>query len=144
MHPASTDGIVGMSIRKTVKFEYKYETLDFLMLHSDGISSKFDIAEYPLLHEDPQKIAEDIVRVFGKDYDDASIIIAVEPDNRELSRNVRSLRISNATDASMAADAAEILASKLGFSKRPSQNRDRRVRAWNHDHDEEMDAVRLK
>jgi anti-sigma regulatory factor (Ser/Thr protein kinase) len=117
MHPASTDGIVGMSVRKVVKFEYKYDTLDFLILHSDGISSGFNIADYPLLHEDPQKAAEDIARVFGKDYDDASIIIAVGPDNRELSRDVRSVRISNAADASMAAETAKTLARECGFSE---------------------------
>jgi hypothetical protein len=79
MHPASTEGVLGMSLRKAVKFEYKYEKLDYLLLHSDGISSKFNLADYLYLEEDPQATAERIVKACGKDYDDASIIIAVEP-----------------------------------------------------------------
>jgi serine/threonine-protein kinase RsbT len=117
MHPASTDGIVGMSIRKAVKFDYKYETLDLVILHSDGISSAFNTAHYPMLHEDPQQTAEDIVRAFGKDYDDASMIIAVEPDNGESSRDTHFIKVSAAVDASMAAEVAKTLASELGFSE---------------------------
>jgi len=117
MHPASTEGVVGMSVRKTVKFEYKYEELDFLLLHSDGISSRFDIADFPHLKQDPQAAAEDIVKSFGKDYDDASIIIAVDPHNDESKDAMCSVRVSDALEAATATQTAKTKAQEMGFSE---------------------------
>jgi len=78
MHPTSLDGILGMNLRKTGKFEYRYNSLRAVVLHSDGISGRFDLSEYPSIYKEPQKIAERIVVEWGKEHDDATIIIAVE------------------------------------------------------------------
>lgn len=78
MHPASSNGIVGANVRKTLRFEYQYISLSFVALYSDGISSRVDLSEYPSIYENPQGVAQQIVDRYGKDYDDASIVIAVE------------------------------------------------------------------
>lgn len=81
MHPASLEGIVGMSLRKAKKFEYRYNSLKAVVLHSDGISSKFNLSDYPAIYEQPQNVAEQILIEWGKKHDDATIIIAVEDDH---------------------------------------------------------------
>ena len=78
MHPASLEGVVGVNLRKAKKFEYRYNTLKAVVLHSDGVSSRFDLSDYPSVFEQPQKVAERIVTEWGKERDDATIIIAVE------------------------------------------------------------------
>lgn len=83
MHPASLDGIIGLNLRKAMKFEYRYNTLKAVVLHSDGISGKFDLSDYPSVYEDPQRIAEKIMVEWGKEHDDATIIIAVENSSVE-------------------------------------------------------------
>lgn len=80
MHPASLDGIVGMNLRKAKKLEYQYNSLKAVILHSDGISSKFDLADYPTVLEHPQEVSEQILNEWGKKYDDATIVIAVEDE----------------------------------------------------------------
>jgi len=78
MHPASLEGVVGVNLRKAMKFEYRYNSLRIVILHSDGISGRFDLLDYPSVHEQPQKVAEQIVAEWGKENDDATTIIAVE------------------------------------------------------------------
>ena len=80
MHPASLEGIVGANLRKARKFEYQYSSITAIVLHSDGISSKFDISDFPEMYEQPQKACEQIMAEYGKEHDDATIIIAVEED----------------------------------------------------------------
>lgn len=46
-------------------------------MHSDGISSK--VLRYPasiLLKKDVQEAADEIMKLFGKDEDDATVIVA--------------------------------------------------------------------
>lgn len=81
MHPASLEGIVGINLRKARKFEYQYSSIKAVVLHSDGISSKFDISDFPEVYEQPQQTCEQIMAKYGKEYDDATIIIAVEDDD---------------------------------------------------------------
>lgn len=78
MHPPSLNGIIGMNLRNAKKFEYRYGSLRAVVLHSDGISGRFDLSDYPSVYEQPQRVAERIVAEWGKEHDDATIIIAVE------------------------------------------------------------------
>lgn len=88
MHPASLNGILGMNMRKARKFEYQYRLLRAVVLHSDGVSSKFDLSDYPSAYPYPQEAAEQILTERGKEYDDATIVIAVEnAGNVESRRN---------------------------------------------------------
>lgn len=82
MHPTSLDGIIGLNLRKAKKFEYRYDSLRAVVLHSDGISGRFDLLGYQSAYKQPQAVAERIVAEFGKEHDDATIIIAVEDARR--------------------------------------------------------------
>lgn len=77
-HPLSMAGIVGCNLRKVRKFEYAFEPASVVLMYSDGVSSRFDLSKYPYLRRDPQRAAERIVEEWGKDRDDATILIAVE------------------------------------------------------------------
>jgi len=77
-HPASLNGIVGVNIRKVLVFEYHYDSLRLVIMHSDGISSRFDPGNYPLVFKNPQVVAEQIMADWGKSTDDRLILIAAE------------------------------------------------------------------
>ena len=77
-HPISTAGIVGYNLRKIRTYEYPYEPPGVVLLYSDGVSTRFDPSEYPHLRRDPQRAAEQIIEEWGKETDDATILIAVE------------------------------------------------------------------
>jgi anti-sigma regulatory factor (Ser/Thr protein kinase) len=115
MHPISLDGIVGMSLRKVKRFEYRYDLLKAVILHSDGISSKFDMSDYPASYEDPQKTSEQILNEWGKKHDDATILIAVE-DNPSI-ESTAEIAVANDLQALVAGDKAIELAKRLGFSE---------------------------
>lgn len=115
MHPASLEGIVGMNLRKTKRFEYRYDSLKAVILHSDGISSKFDISNYPASYEHPQKTSEQILNEWGKKQDDATIVIAVEDDPSI--ESAAEIVVTDDLEASVAGDKAKELAKKLGFSE---------------------------
>jgi hypothetical protein len=78
MQPISTAGVVGYKLSKIRKFEYPYESPGVVLLYSDGVSTGFDPSEYPYLRLDPQRAAEQIIEEWGKETDDATILIAVE------------------------------------------------------------------
>lgn len=78
MHPPSMDGIIGVNLRKTMKFEYRYNSLRAAVLYSDGISGGFDLSTYPSIYEQPQNVADSILAEWGKKHDDATVIVGVE------------------------------------------------------------------
>ena len=77
MHPASMDGILGVNLRKITAFEYPYRSLRAVVMHSDGISGRFDLSDYPSIYEHPQIAADAIMNKWSKEYDDATVAIAV-------------------------------------------------------------------
>lgn len=85
IRPFSMNGMVGVILRKTKKFEYPYTPRSIIMLHSDGVHTHFDLSDYPLLHENPQYVAEQIIEKCGKKYDDATVLIALETPKKHLS-----------------------------------------------------------
>jgi hypothetical protein len=78
MHPTSMEGILGMNMRRIRRFEYQYNSLRGLVMYSDGISGKFDLSAYPGLYSHPEQVAQQILAEWGRQHDDATIIIAVE------------------------------------------------------------------
>ena len=75
--PVPMAGIVGQNLRKIKEDEFSYIRGDVIIMHSDGISDKFDLNLEPfMMMEEPQKIAESIIDRFGKSTDDALIIVA--------------------------------------------------------------------
>jgi len=74
IHLISRDGIVGYNLPKIKEYKYPYTSGEAILMYSDGISSK--AAQYPLSEKDVQEIADEIMRLFGKDEDDAIILVA--------------------------------------------------------------------
>lgn len=68
-------GIVGYQMPTPREEMLRLRDEDVLILHTDGVKEHFDIADYPeLLKDNVQKIAETIIRQFGKRDDDAACI----------------------------------------------------------------------
>lgn len=73
----SVDGVVGHARGAPRPMEFRLGAGDVLVLHTDGISSRFAGTEYPQLPtEDVQVSARELIRRFGKTYDDAACIVA--------------------------------------------------------------------
>jgi negative regulator of sigma-B (phosphoserine phosphatase) len=73
----SRDGILGYRLPGIKEYRYDYTPGDTILLYSDGISSK--VIQYPALRlkeEEAQELARKIMNLFGKDEDDASVIVA--------------------------------------------------------------------
>ncbi|NQT69469.1 MAG: SpoIIE family protein phosphatase [Desulfobacteraceae bacterium] len=78
IRPISINGILGYNFRKVREEEFPYRQGDMIILHSDGISAKFDLDLYPpeFLGQHPQTIAERIAAEFGRETDDLTIVVA--------------------------------------------------------------------
>jgi len=75
--PISRNGIVGYRMTNVREFRYPYTPGDVFLLHSDGVSTRFQVDERWVRapHTDLQEIAKDIVDNYGKETDDISIIV---------------------------------------------------------------------
>ncbi len=72
----SHNGIVGHNTRKVQEFDHPCPPGSLLMLHSDGISTQWDIDSYPGLAAcAPLVIAAVLLRDFARARDDASVIV---------------------------------------------------------------------
>lgn len=74
--PISYNGIVGAILPNFRVFELSFQPDDLFLLHTDGISARFDLTGYPDLSGQPaQLIAEAIARDWARTHDDATIIV---------------------------------------------------------------------
>jgi serine/threonine protein phosphatase PrpC len=73
MHPVSAPGIVGKPVRKLLPFQFDLPGSALVALCSDGISSRLRLEEFEGL--DVQAIAEAILELHGKYYDDATCVV---------------------------------------------------------------------
>jgi anti-sigma regulatory factor (Ser/Thr protein kinase) len=72
----SHNGTAGHSAMKIGAFHYKWEATSTLILHSDGISSHWDLHRYPrLLRHHPAVIAGALYRDFCRGRDDATVVV---------------------------------------------------------------------
>jgi phosphoserine phosphatase RsbX len=71
-HPVCAPGVVGRPLRRVVAFAHLLSPGDLFILHSDGVSTRFELAD-PLAPA--QRIAEGLVSTHGKAHDDASCIV---------------------------------------------------------------------
>jgi phosphoserine phosphatase RsbX len=70
------DGVIGYHIRTPKEKIMQISGGDILVLHTDGITSYFDINDYPkILNDDPKTIANNLIKNFGKNDDDATCIV---------------------------------------------------------------------
>jgi negative regulator of sigma-B (phosphoserine phosphatase) len=70
MHAYPRPGVVGGRLRRVVEMSFRLHPGDTIAMFTDGISSRFELRR--LLGPAAQQLAEDIVRIHGKDHDDAS------------------------------------------------------------------------
>lgn len=123
--PIITPGVLGSAFRSTTVQRLPFEIGSMLVLHSDGLRSRFDALSLRLVTA--QAAAEELVGGFGKASDDAGCIVArgVSADQQLFSKppssdssNERRLALRRTGDAQVAANEARKFAAELGFSTR--------------------------
>jgi hypothetical protein len=76
----SHNGIVGHEMRKVHQFEYPWPRSGLLVMHSDGLTARWDLSRYPgLLVRDPAVVAAVLHRDYARGTDDATVLAAREP-----------------------------------------------------------------
>jgi anti-sigma regulatory factor (Ser/Thr protein kinase) len=81
-HLVSYNGIIGQEARKIVEFTYPWTAESLLIMHSDGLTARWDIRSYPgLLQRHPALIAGVLYRDFSRGRDDATVLVARENDD---------------------------------------------------------------
>ncbi|MEH2107825.1 ATP-binding SpoIIE family protein phosphatase [Nostoc sp.] len=76
-HLLSHNGTVGHEIRKIQEFSYPWYANGILIMHSDGLSAKWQIDRYPgLMQKHPSLIAGVLYRDFKRDRDDVTVLVA--------------------------------------------------------------------
>jgi hypothetical protein len=75
-HLVSHNGIVGHSVRKIQEFTVPWPPDAMLVMHSDGLSTQWDIETYPgLKTRHPALIAAVLYRDFSRHRDDATVLV---------------------------------------------------------------------
>ena len=73
----SHNGTVGAQVRKFQAFDFTWPVDGILVMHSDGIKSRWSLGEYPgLLRAHPAIIAATLARDFDRGRDDATVLVA--------------------------------------------------------------------
>ncbi|MEH2052482.1 ATP-binding SpoIIE family protein phosphatase [Nostoc sp.] len=76
-HLLSHNGTVGHEIRKIQEFSYPWYANGLLIMHSDGLSAKWQIDRYPgLMQKHPSLIAGVLYRDFNRERDDVTVLVA--------------------------------------------------------------------
>jgi len=79
-HLVSHNGIVGHEYRKAAEFSHPWQAQSVLVLHSDGVSTHWDLKHYPgLLARDPSLVAGVLYRDFTRGRDDATVVVLRDP-----------------------------------------------------------------
>jgi len=72
----SHDGTLGVEARRFQEFEYVWPENGVIVLHSDGLSASWNLNAYPgLLRKHPSVIAGALYRDFGRERDDATVVV---------------------------------------------------------------------
>lgn len=78
-HLVSYNGIVGQEARKIAEFSYPWDADSLLIMHTDGVSTRWDVRAYPaLMHRDPALVAAVLFRDFWRGRDDVAVLAARE------------------------------------------------------------------
>lgn len=78
--PISTNGIVGANYRTPRLTEATYRPGEWIVIHSDGLSTRFDLDEqlrFP--GASPQELAQQLVDGYARDGDDITVIAMILP-----------------------------------------------------------------
>ena len=72
----SHNGIAGHEMRKIQEMSYEWPADALLVMHSDGVSAKWDLSRYPgLFSRHPSVVAGVIYRDFSRGRDDAVVVV---------------------------------------------------------------------
>jgi len=72
----SYNGIAGHELRKIQEFSYDWPPGGLLVMHSDGVSARWDLNKYPgLARRDPSVVAGVLYRDFSRGRDDALVVV---------------------------------------------------------------------
>ena len=78
-HLPSIDGVVGYNMRAARDHALPWASDGAIILASDGLSTRWNIAHYPdLLARHPALVAAVLHRDFARDNDDATVMVAME------------------------------------------------------------------
>ncbi|HEX2225751.1 MAG TPA: ATP-binding SpoIIE family protein phosphatase [Candidatus Binatia bacterium] len=78
-HMVSQNGTAGSEIRRITEFTYPWSETALLVMHSDGLSTRWDLSAYPgLLGRDPSLIAGVLYRDFSRGTDDTTVVVFKE------------------------------------------------------------------
>ena len=78
-HLVSHNGIVGSNMRKVQEFGFPWTEETLLVMHSDGVGTRWDLRSYPgLVHRHPGVIAAVLYRDFCRGNDDAAVLVVRE------------------------------------------------------------------
>lgn len=81
---ASHNGTVGHEVRKIQEFSFPWRTESVLVMHSDGLNTRWDLSQYPgIWSKHPALIAGLLYRDFSRERDDVTVLVAKncqEPD----------------------------------------------------------------
>lgn len=76
-HMVSHNGIAGHEARRIDEFTYPWPDGGLLVMHSDGLTQKWDLGRYPGLgRKHPALIAGVLYRDFHRQHDDATVVVA--------------------------------------------------------------------
>jgi anti-sigma regulatory factor (Ser/Thr protein kinase) len=77
VRPISTNGTLGARLGNVRVWSYPWPEGATVVLTTDGLSANWDISDYPgLLAKSPQLLAGILLRDYGRDSDDATVLIA--------------------------------------------------------------------
>jgi anti-sigma regulatory factor (Ser/Thr protein kinase) len=75
-HPVVRRGIIGLNAPNAVSFEHPWTAESVLVLHSDGLGTHWDTADFPeLQQETPSHAAYRLLAALGKPDDDATVVV---------------------------------------------------------------------
>ena len=83
-HLLSHNGIVGSNLRKVQEFRYPWQLGTMLIMHSDGLHTRWDLEQYPgLAHCHPSLIAAVLYRDFSRGRDDVTVVVLREHEEHD-------------------------------------------------------------
>jgi hypothetical protein len=73
----SHNGTLGHELRKIQEFSFPWEPESLLIMHSDGLGSRWDLSQYPgIMRKHASMIAAVLYRDFERQRDDVTVLVA--------------------------------------------------------------------
>jgi hypothetical protein len=72
----SQNGTAGSEVRRVTEFTYPWSETALLIMHSDGLFTRWDLSLYPgLVARDPSLVAGVLYRDFSRGADDLTVVV---------------------------------------------------------------------